>query len=275
MVDAMASKWIEQGWVSVNDLLLLGWGRDSIDAMKTAVPEQIVALGGMTRARDLNEVNSWARNHGESIVSSQSVRKREKNASSGSGSSSKKSTTGSKARSTKPSNGFSQSPPPPSPAAFQAARVSSVQVSGGRTTSAKQAARIAHQQKRASQTWQAQATGTWFESKREANDSGFLSAVDLKDRLWTDSLVEKLLGEPDGLGHNYYNPSTPVRYWTADHVLQVEGSDEFLGLIGASLSRRRMRWETGVDAISNSNRTHGLLDGRAMVPWSLALAKLL
>lgn len=270
----MASKWIEQGWVSTNDLMLLGWSRDSIDRLKAEVLAQPVQLGGMTEARDLNDVNGWARNHGEPIVSSRAVKERERQRSRGTSSSGRKPVTGTGFRGSPQSSTGSLTPPPPSPAAFQA-QSSVVSPQAAQAAQAKQAAQAAHRQKRSAQTVQAQVLGSWFESKRDANASGFLSAVDLRERLWTDTLMAKLLGEPDGLGHNYYNPSTPVRYWTKDHVLRVEGGGEFLKSIGPSLSRRKLLWEAGVEAIAKSNREHGLLDGRATVPWSLALAELL
>lgn len=270
----MASKWIEQGWVSTNDLLMLGWGRDSIEALKLAVSAQSVSIGGMTEARDLNAVNDWARDHGVPIVSSRAVRAREQEIARGRPGSRRKPVTGSGFRGSSQKPRSSPSPPPPSPAAFRA-QPAVVSPQAAQAAQAKQAAQVAHRQKRSVQVAQAQVLGSWFESKRDANAAGFLSAVDLKERLWTDTLMGNLLGEPDGLGHNYYNPSTPVRYWTKDHVLRVEESSEFLKSIGTSLSRRKLSWETGVDAIVKSNREHGLLDGRAMVPWSLALAELL
>jgi len=257
----MASKWIEQGWVSTNDLLLLGWSKDSVAALKVAVLERNVNLGGMSKARDLNEVNSWARNNGEPIVSSKAVRERERRSTR----TGRKPVTGTGFRGSSQTTGLSQKPPPPSPAAFQAAQADA----------AKQAAQAAHRQKRTVQSFQAQTAGSWFESKRDANDAGFLSAVDLKDRLWTDTLMGKLLGEPDGLGHNYYNPSTPVRYWTKDHVLNVEASADFSNAVATSLSRRKIQWETGLDAIVKSNQDHGLSGRLSTLPWSLALAALL
>lgn len=66
----------------------------------------------------------------------------------------------------------------------------------------------------------------------------YFNRSDLKARRWTDSLISKLLGEPDETAMNpYYTTAAPVKLYLVDRVIPIEGAQEFQ----ESLDRRKRR----------------------------------
>lgn len=232
----MATKWVEQGWVSVRDLDHLGWSNSAIDRLKAAVPEVPTGIPALGKARDLAEVNGWARDNGESIVSSKGLKS-----------------------------------PKVRRADHQPRKRGQHPKSRLKTKTYNRPSATA-QATRAAQSVQAQLSGHWFSSKKEAHAAGFLSAKDLDSRLWTESLISKLLGEPGGFGENYYGPM-PTRYWSIDAMLALEAGEEFSKAMATSLNRRRISWAEGISAIAGSNRELQLQGPAALLPWSVILGE--
>ena len=238
----MAAKWVDQGWVSVRDLAHLGWSSRSISKLKKAVPEVDSGISELGRARDLSEVNGWARDNGEPEISakalggskvrssSESVRRRE--------------------RGTHPNSKLNGKP---------------ARQKRNRQPPSNQAVRNA-------QAVQAQLDGKWFDSKQDANRAGFLSAKDLEDRFWTESIMGKLLPNPDGFGQNHFG-SMPVRYWSVELVMDAESRGEFISAMASSLKRRKISWEQGVSSIGSSNRELQLPFERSELNWSVILGE--
>ena len=241
----MAAKWVEQGWVSVRDLAHLGWSESSISSLKRAVPEEDSGIPGLGKARDLSEVNGWARDNGEPIVSSKALGGSKVRSSA---ESSRRHERGSHSNSKLNSRGSKQQKQTRRPPRNQAAR--------------------------AVQSTQAQLAGRWFNSKKDANSAGFLSAKDLEGRFWTESLIAKLLGEPEGFGENHFGPM-PVRYWRSDLVLSCESSPAFDDHMSRSLKRRKISWEHGVSSIASSNRELELPLDQSTLVWATLLGDIL
>lgn len=230
----MVAKWVEQGWVSVRDLNHLGWSQDSINRLRKAVPEEQSGISGLGRARDLSAVNDWARDNGEAIVSSRALKS-----------------------------------PRIRPDGTQRPRKSSHRQQGRRTPKRQP---TQNELNRISQGHFAQFTGRWFESKRQAHAAGYVGAKDLEGRLWTDSLIEKLLGDPEAFGHNYMGIA-PVRYWSKDTVIAMELTEGFVGGMAASLKRRKISWEQAVSTVAKSNRELELEANRSSITWGMVLAE--
>lgn len=226
----MAAKWIEQGWVSISDLVHLGWSTSAIKTLRSAVPEEDSGIRDLGKARDLAAANDWARDKGEPIVSSKALkspRPRRKEAA-------------------------------PKPKRKPARKVSPESMQ--------------HRMDRAQQARQAQLEGKWFNSKKKANEAGFLSAKDLDARLWTESLIASILPTPDGFGDNYYG-DMPARYWSKSIVLAAEGSEEFSVAMATSLKRRKISWKHGISSIGKSNLEMGFSGTSACLPWAVILSE--
>lgn len=232
----MVAKWVEKGWVSIGDLNHLGWSRESISRLRKAVPEEQSGIAALGVARDLVAVNDWARDNGEPIVSSKALK-------------------GPRVRSA----GGSQ-------------RKSSQRGRPQRNSRKPKRQPSQHELNRIDQGYYAQAAGLWFESKKQAHAAGYLGAKDLEDRLWTASLIEKLLGEPGAFGHNPMGIA-PVRYWHRDTLQAVERTEEFVRGMAASLKRRKVSWEQAVSTVAKSNRELSLESELSSITWGMVLAE--
>lgn len=232
----MVAKWVEKGWVSIGDLNHLGWSRESINRLRKAVPEEQTGIAALGSARDLVAVNDWARDNGEPTVSSKALKA--PRVRSAGGSQRKSSQRGRPQKnSRKPRRQPSQ-----------------------------------HELNWIDQGYYAQAAGLWFESKKQAHAAGYLGAKDLEDRLWTASLIERLLGEPGAFGHNHMGIA-PVRYWSKDTVIAMELTEGFVGGMAASLKRRKISWEQAVSTVAKSNRELELEANRSSITWGMVLAE--
>ncbi len=232
----MVAKWVEKGWVSIGDLNHLGWSRESINRLRKAVPEEQTGIAALGSARDLVAVNDWARDNGEPIVSSSALKA------------------------------------PRVRSAGDSQRRSSQRGRPQRNRRKPRRQPNQHELNRIDQGYYAQAAGLWFESKKQAHAAGYLGARDLEDRLWTASLIEKLLGEPGAFGHNHMGIA-PLRYWHRDVLQAVERTDDFIRSMAASLKRRKVSWEQAVSTVAKSNRELSLESELSSITWGMVLAE--
>jgi hypothetical protein len=78
--------------------------------------------------------------------------------------------------------------------------------------------------------------------KRKADDRQHLSVSALKERGWTDTMVKRLLGEPDKTAKNPHYSSAPrTRLYALDRIQQVEADPEWRDKIAARREVRRAK----------------------------------
>jgi hypothetical protein len=70
-------------------------------------------------------------------------------------------------------------------------------------------------------------------------DKKYISKAGLKARGWTDSMIRRLLGDPDLTVRNpYYRKAPEMKLYLIERVNRIEGSDIFLELKEKSMKRR-------------------------------------
>ena len=238
----MAANWVEKGWVSVRDLAHLGWSDQAIGKLKQAVPEQLTGIPELGKARELEAVNSWAQDNGQSSVTVAGL-KAPKVSASVIDLSARRAARGTHPQSKAKPRARSQAP---QPTLGSGAGYTPLPVTPSYSTN-------------------------WFPSKKAANAAGYLAAKDLHARLWTENLIVELLQEPQAHGENFHNSSAPIRYWEKSLVLNVEASEAFGDHMGRSLKRRKISWEDTLSAVAQSNLKHGFPSAMHILNWTSLL----
>jgi len=81
----------------------------------------------------------------------------------------------------------------------------------------------------------------------------FFTKSDLKTRGWTESMIDKLLGQPEKFGQNSHKKSTSVYLFLSSRVLEVEGSQEFKEW-QKKTAPRRIKQSKSMLALSDTKR---------------------
>lgn len=82
-----------------------------------------------------------------------------------------------------------------------------------------------------------------WQAERRIVDEHF-SAYQLKERGWTETMIDRLLGKPDATLRNPHNRKWAAhRFWLRERVWQAECSEEFAAMLDRA--ERRIKCEFG------------------------------